>query len=342
MSLDYRKEILDLPRAVRETLEKGRPEYGPVLRRTRWGELPIYFIGAGQGCAVARFAAHAFESLLEWPCIVRTPADFTAYAAASLRPRTIAILISGGPMDADLLEAAKVVRGRNGTALALVAKPEDPLAQATDGVFLVRAGEEPGGGIRLPLCQQAAIGYIALLAAQTLKRHRPQFDSLEGEFGKIPDHIEWAFGQLTQGVSSLASELARAKSLTLLAGGAYESTALLAAALLRSLAGIHAAPANASEMLMPQGRPFIREETLLVLSGSHCRVKKQVHRIVEAAQRAGTNIFALTDGSDAELTRRSALSLLLPPLHEITSATLAHALLAWTAYHAGRPGPHKS
>jgi DNA-binding MurR/RpiR family transcriptional regulator len=313
----------------------GRPEYDQLVRRVRWGEWPIYFLGSGGGFPVAHFAAHAVESLLEGPCIVRTPADFTA-GAGVIRPRTVAMLISSGQESPDLLEAAKVLRTRNGTVLALVSKPDEPLAQAAAVAFLVHTGEE-SGAICSPICQQAALGCIALLAAKALKRPRPQFLSLEDEMAKLPEHLEWALVQLTKGVRALAAELGRAKSLTLLAGGSYHSTAMLAASHLRKLAGIRAAAQNAAEMALPQGAAFGRDETLLVLSGSRCRVKKQVHAMVETAKRAGTCIFSLTDGNDPEVTRRSALSLLLPPLHEVTGATLAHAIMAWTAYHAGRP-----
>jgi fructoselysine-6-P-deglycase FrlB-like protein len=339
--MDIRKGILDIPRAVQETLEKGRPEYDSLVRRIRWGELPIYFVGVGEGFAIAHFAAMAFESLLEWPCVLRTPGDFTAYAAASVRPRAIAILFSSGQGNPDLLEVARLMRARNGTALALVAKPEDPLAKATDGVFLVRAGEERGDEIRRPICQQAACGCIALLAAKALKRHRSQHASLEEEFAKLPAHLEWALSQLGDGVQALASELARAQSLTLLAGGSYYSTAVRAASFLRKVAGTPAAAVNAAEIEPSQASAFDRDGALLVLSGSRCRVKKQVHGIVEAAKRSGAAIFSITDANEPELARRSVLSLLLPVLHEITGATLAHALMVWMAYHAARPATRK-
>jgi fructoselysine-6-P-deglycase FrlB-like protein len=339
--MDFRKGILDVSHAVQQTLEKGRPEYDASLRRIRWGELPIYCVGAGHGYAVAHFAASAFETLLEWPCGVRAVADFAAYSAASVRPRTIALLISSGEESPDLLAAAKLTRARSGIALVMTPRPEDPLAGTADGVFLVRAGEERGGEIRLPICQQAACGSIALLAAKALKRHRPQHDSLEEEFTRLPAHLDWALSQLGEGVRSLASELARAKSLAILAGGSYYSTALLAVSLLRKLAGIRAVAINAAEMASPQTMPFDRDESLLVLSGSRCGVKRHVHAIVEAAKRVGASVLSISDANEPELARRSALSLLLPVLNEITGATLAHALMAWTAYHAGLPGPRK-
>jgi len=335
---DYRKEILDLPRAVRDTLEQGRANYDALVRGTRWGELPIYFVAWGRSLPVAHFAACVFETLLDWPCLVRTPADFTAYSAPGIRPRNIVFLISDGQDSPEALEAAKATRARHGIVLALAAQPEEPLAQAADGALLVRAGEEHGG-VRLPVCQQVAVGLMALLAARALKRRRPQYDSLEEEYSKLPDHAAWAFSQLTEGVIALASELTRARTLTLLAGGCYFPTAIAAGGLLKRLAGVRVETLNATEA---QPARFGRDEIILVLSGSRCRVKKQIHSVVEVAKRAGTNILSLTDANDPEVTRRSALSLHLPPLHEITGATLAHAVLAWLAYHAARSAARKA
>jgi hypothetical protein len=47
-------------------------------------------------------------------------------------------------------------------------------------------------------------------------------------------------------------------------------------------------------------------------------------------------VLTLTDGNDSEVARQSAMTLLLPPLDEITGAVLAHAVMAWTVYEASR------
>ncbi len=333
---NIKKEILDLPRAIRETLEMGRTEFDAVLRRARWGESPIYFLGSGASLPVARFAAGAFESLLGWPCVVRPAAELGAGFLATVGPRRIFFLVSDGSSSSELLEVAKAARDRSGTVLAFVASPEDALVPAVDGVLVVRGGGEPGG-VRLPVCLQAAAGYAALLAARAIKRPRPQFDSLEREFAELPGQIEWAFSQHEEGVHSLAMELARAKKLVILAGGGYHPVAVSAVAFLDKLAGIAADTINASEPREAEEAAFRRDMALLVLTGARCGAKKQVHSITQTVKRAGAKIYSLTDGNDSETSRRSALALLLPALDEITGATLAHAIMAWMAYHASRP-----
>jgi glucosamine 6-phosphate synthetase-like amidotransferase/phosphosugar isomerase protein len=76
--LEARQHFTNLPRTLRETLEKGRPQWEEVVRRTRWGAVPIHIVGSGVSFAAGLAGALAFESLLGWPAVVRTPEEFLA------------------------------------------------------------------------------------------------------------------------------------------------------------------------------------------------------------------------------------------------------------------------
>ena len=328
-----KKELSELPYALRETLEKGRAEYDNLVRRTAWGDPPVYFVGTGPSFSVARYAAEVFESLLGWPCTARRATELSADALTTVQPRSVFLFVSDGTESPEIFEAANAVRKRNGIVLALVASLEVPLATSADGVFLVHTGAERGHA-RLTICMQAAAGYIALLAAKAFKRNRPLFTTLEREFRDLPGHVNWALTQLREAVRALASELTRAKDLTILAGGSYSASAASAAALLRDVADIHSQELNSEATLTREGLPCGRNATLLVLTGSRCRAQKQVQRIFEWAKRKGARILSVTDGNDSILARQSTLALLLPPMSEPTGAILAHAVLAWAAYEA--------
>jgi len=335
MKPTLKKEILDLPRVLRETLDKGRKDYDAVLRRTPWDEIPITFVGSEQSLPLAEYMAGGFESLLEWPCVVRTASEVVGDPGAKVRPKNIYFLISEGNEPSELVNVALAVRARKGFALALVVTKEDSLVQAVDGTFVVRSGGALGN-IHLSICAQTVAGYIALMAARALKRPRPRFDALEKEFGELPSHLEWAFSQHGEGVRSLATGLARARNLTLVAGGSYHFAAVSAAALLSQFAGIAARVRRVADVPATPEAPFEQDSAILVLTGARSRMKKQTHAVVKAARRAGAKVFSLTDGNDPEISRHSAMTLLLPPLDEITGATLAHAVLAWTTYEASR------
>ncbi len=62
--MDVRHQIRSMPHALQETLEKGRPEYDEVVRRTRWSDGPLFIVGGGSSYPAALLGAYAFEELL--------------------------------------------------------------------------------------------------------------------------------------------------------------------------------------------------------------------------------------------------------------------------------------
>jgi glucosamine--fructose-6-phosphate aminotransferase (isomerizing) len=334
--LDLKAEILDIPRALRETLEKGRPEYDALVRRTRWGDGPIYIVGSGPPLVAGLTAAYAFESLLGWPALVREAAVFQAYAAPGLRPRSVLLAISGSGEESELMEVAEVARARGATVLVLASNTQSRLAQMADGVFLVRAGEESGAGAKLAVCQQAAASYLGLVAARALKRQQPSLAAMEADFEKLPAHVEWVLTQLRDAAQSFAAELRGWRSLSAVGGGFYHPAALEWAWRVRKLTGIDARGFEVAEFLHGPLASLEREATVVVISGSRCRAKKHINQLVARLKKVKLRVFSVTDGNDPEVSRHSELAVLLPLLSEAAGATLALALLDWVAYQAAR------
>jgi fructoselysine-6-P-deglycase FrlB-like protein len=331
-----RQEILDLPRSLRETLEKGRPEYEAVVRQTRWRDGPVYLVGSGPSHAVALSGARAFEALLGWPALHHTPEAFEAYVLAALRPRSVLLLISPSGEEEGILSVAQAAESRGATVLALTTKPESPLARCAEGLLLVRRFDQQEAGLMSLVCQQAAVSYLALIAAQTLKRPQALQQVAAAEFGKLPDHVEWVLTQLADVARSWASELKEARALDLVGAGFYYPTALLAAFLLRKLTGIRAQAWEAGEFIAGGAERLERDSLVVCLSGSRCRLKKVVHQAAALAKTRGARIISVTDANDRELSARSAVSVLLPSLTEVAGAPLTSALLEWVIYQAAR------
>ena len=334
--MDFKQEILEMPRVLREMLEKGRPEYEALVRKTRWGDGPIYVIGSGACAPVGLTAAYAFEGLLGWPVVARPAKVFATYGAALLRPRSILLVLSEAEESEETLETARLARSRGATVLALSRDPMSPLAQMADGVFLLRLGEEAGAGVKGLISAQAALGYISLVAARSLKRHHPQLDVLEQEFEKLPGHMEWVLSQMPDAVRSLASELKGLPRLRLVGAGFYHAAALEAAFLMTRLAGLEAEGFESSEVRSGVLPVLEREAVVVFLSGSRCRLKREVHQAAAQAKIAAARIISVTDGNDRELADRSALAVLLPILTEMVGSTLALTLLAWVAAQVAR------
>jgi glucosamine--fructose-6-phosphate aminotransferase (isomerizing) len=348
-NMDFKQPKLDTPGALRETLEKGRPEFESLIRRVRWDEEPVFMVGTGSSFPCALTGALAFGTLLGWKVIAQTAIEFKAHTLPLLRPRSVVVAISNSGKSSETLEAASAARAKGTVVLALTNDAASELAKMADLAFLLRAGktdESTGRGatsLGAVLCQQAAIGYIGLVAAQTLKRHHPQFDVLEEEFAKLPALVEWIQSQMLNAVRALASEVKGSPNLSIVGGGFYHPVALQAVLLLKELlkefspvqvAGIEPMGFDKASL-----HPAQKGAAVLFLSGSHFRSKKNLHALARSVKKAGMKIFSVTDHNDRELSASSTFSLLLPELTEMVGSMLALALIQSVAVHVARdPG----
>jgi fructoselysine-6-P-deglycase FrlB-like protein len=329
--MDIRGEIRDAPRALSETLEKGRAEFDALARRTRWGDGPLYIIGSGSSYPAVLSGSCAFGLLLGWPAIASRAANFLAYSASLIRPRSVVLAVSLAGEADKTLEAGLQARSRGATLLALTASATSPLAESADGVFLVRPGDQGRTGLQVELCLFAATGFLAVVAAHALKRHHHKLDELEREFEKLPAHADWVLTRLPDAARSLASHLRDAVSLELIGGGLYYPAALQAAQTLDKLTPSHARAQEAVEF----GEAFEsgggENRPLLFLSGSRCRLKKEIHP--SASRWIGTraNLFAVTDVNDRELANSASLAVLLPELDEMTGSVMALLFVQYLA-----------
>lgn len=333
--MDARKEIRDVPRTLKEALDKGRPEFEAVVRRTRWGEGPLFLIGSGSSYFIALTGASAFEGLLGWPAIARRAEDFAAYSASLIRPRSVVLAISTAGDSPETLAAAREARSRGAALLALTAVATSPLAEMADGVFLVRSGEETGTGLGADFCLQAAMGYIGLVAARTLMRHHQKLDDLDREFEKLPDHAEGVLTRLSDALRSCAQELKSISNLRLVGGGFYYPAALHAAWDLKRLTSLEAGAYDVAEF-HAEATMLGAPNPVLFLSGSLCRLKKIIHHSAQKANAAGGKVYAITDANDRELAEAASLAVLLPALSEMTGSMLGLLFLQALACQISR------
>jgi DNA-binding MurR/RpiR family transcriptional regulator len=77
-------------------------------------------------------------------------------------------------------------------------------------------------------------------------------------------------------------------------------------------------------------------DTLLLVSGSHSKMKKVLHRSAAQARANGARVLSLTDGNDRDLAEGSDMGILLPELLEAPASTLALFMLEWLAMEALR------
>jgi glucosamine--fructose-6-phosphate aminotransferase (isomerizing) len=323
--METRAKILEIPRLLRETLDKGVREYETLIRHVRWGEAPIYICGCGASLPVAMAGAYLFEWLAGWPVLPRSAKVFEAYTLSALRPRSVVVVISASGEDPDALEVARVARSRGAVPLALTRSPDGPLARGCEGVFLTR-DEGTEDSAAAAVCQLAALCSIALIAARILK-HSSDGLEFEDELKRLPGQLEWSFAQLSDALRALAQELRAMEQFWLVGGGLYHPVVVRAARRLSAWGEIHGQGIEVSEFCSDTLLHLRRGEVAMFVSGSRLRIKRVVHQAAAQIKLKGARLITLTDTNDRELVDRSEMAILAPPLSEVGGSILALALL---------------
>ena len=332
--METRARILEIPRLLRETLEKGVREYETLIRHVRWGEAPIYICGCGASLPVAMAGAYLFEWLAGWPVLARSAKVFEAYTLSALRPRSVVVVISASGEDPEGLEVVRIARSRGAALLALTRNPDGPLARACEGVFLTR-DEGAEDSAAAAVCQLAALSSIALIAARVLK-HSSAGLEFEDELKRLPGQLEWSFTQLSDALRSLAQELRAMDRLWLVGGGLYHPVVVRGARRLSASGGIHGEGIEVSEFCSDPLFHLRRGDVAMFVSGSRLRIKREVHQAAAQIKLKGARLFTLTDTNDRELVDRSEMAILMPPLSEVGGSILALALLELLASQVAR------
>jgi glucosamine--fructose-6-phosphate aminotransferase (isomerizing) len=327
-NMETRAKIFEIPRLLRDTLEKGAREYETLIRGVRWGESPIYICGCGASLPLSPAGAYLFEWLTGWPALARSAGAFEAYSVLALRARSVVLVISAFGEDAESLETVRIARSRGAVPLALTRSADSPLAKACEGVFLTR-DEGAEDCAAAAVCQLAALSSIALTAARLLKRSNVGLDLLEEELRRLPEHMEWSFTQLRDALRSMAGELRALERFWLVGGGLYYPVVARMAWRFSTAGEIQGI--EASDFLAGHISNLRRGEAALFVSGSRLRAKRLLQLNAAQIQGQGGRLFSMTDTNDRELVNRSEMAVLLPALSEVGGSVLALTLLEFMA-----------
>ncbi len=324
--METRAKILELPRLLRDTLEKGVHEYEALIRRVRWGESPIYICGCGASLPLGAAGAYLFEWLAGWLALARSASVLEAYSILALRARSVVLVISATGEDAESLEVARLARSRGAVPLALTRQADSRLAKACEGVFLTRE-EGAEDSAAAAVCQLAALCSIALTAARLLKRPSTGLDALDDELKRLPEQMEWSFTQLGDALRSLAGELRALDRFWLVGGGLYHPVVERMAWRFGASGEMRGEGIDASNFLSGPLPHFRRGEAALFVSGSRLRARRPLHEAAAELKLKGGRLLSITDSNDRELVNHSDMAVLLAPASEVGGSLLALALL---------------
>src|SRR5262249_21961654 len=118
-------------------------------------------------------------------------------------------------------------------------------------------------------------------------------------------------------------ELNAAESIMVAGSGFYHAAALHSARLLRRFCGKEAMVVEPDHASGPVSDSRKSDAAVAVLSGSQCRLKRELHQFAASLRRSVPRILAITDGADRDLIDASSLAVLLPPSGEMTGCLLA-------------------
>ena len=334
--METRARILEIPRLLRDTLEKGGHEYETLVRRVRWGESPVYICGCGPSLPLGAAGAYLFEWLVGWPALARSAKVFEAYSVLALRARSVLLVISASGEDPESLETVHLARSRGAVPLALTRSADSPLAKACEGIFLTR-DEGAEDSAAAAVCQLAALCRIVLTAARLLKRSSAGLESLEDELKRLPEQMEWSFTQLRDALGSLEQELCAHERFWLVGAGLYHPVVERMAWRLGASGEIQGEGIEASSFLCGLLPNLRRGAAALFVSGSRLRAKRLVREAAAQFKVKGGKLFSITDTNDRELANRSEMAVLLPPASEAGGSVLALALLELMAASGVKP-----
>ena len=338
--MTFKKELLEIPDALRQILEEGRPLYDSLIRRVSWGEKPIYILGNGPSYAAALSGAWAFQSLLGVPAIVDRPEAFIAYGSRALAVHSLVLMIGGSDDCESTLAAAQRARSRGAVVWAITANPGGELAALADATLNNYAGEDKSDGSRSVFCRHAVMLFLAVAAAQVLKAPTALLKAQQEELEKLPAHVEWVLNQIPDAARALAKEIRILPQLSITGGGAFHPIALHSAERMRQSAAIAAQGSGLLDFQQSSPRIAPPSSGVLYLSSSRCKLKEQVYLSIHQERKEGNHrIFAITDGNDHKLSERADLAVLLPVLTEAGGALVTLAFLELVAGFAAQASP---
>ena len=324
--MDTRAKILEIPRLLRETLDKGLRDYEALIRRLRWGDAPIYICACGPSSPVGEAGAYLFEWVAGQPALARSAKVFEAYTVHTLRPRSVLLAISASGDDPDGLEVVRLARARGALPLAVTRSADGPLAKACEGAFLTR-DEGAEDSAATAVCQLAALSSMAMIAARLLKHSVAGLELIEDELKRLPEQLEWSFTQLSDALRSLGQELRAVDGFWLVGGGLYHPVVVRAARRLSAFGGTHSEGIEISQFCSGPLPNLRRGEVAMFVSGSRLRIKREVHHAAAQIKIKGVRLISMTDSNDRELVDRSQMAILVPPLSEVGGSMLALMLL---------------
>ena len=238
------KEIREQPRALRETLQTEADNLRQIAHQLGGRIERVVLVGCGDPYFISWGAAYPLESLAGLLAIPVEGLEFRLHRSWLADERTLLIAISSSGKTIQVVESARLARGRGSPVLAVTNSPGSPVTEEADFTIITRAGPSYSFPTKTTLAALAVLTALALeLAAVRGRIGDQERERLWAELSAtFPDMVEEMLGTEAQ-MKALAERFGEGERFVFVGSGAGFATALIGAAKIcetcRTLAEAH-------------------------------------------------------------------------------------------------------
>jgi glucosamine--fructose-6-phosphate aminotransferase (isomerizing) len=186
VAMTLRKEILEQPQVLRRLLDEGEPRAHEIAHAIQARDVDYIFLTArGTSDNAGLYAKYLWGAMNRLPIALAAPSLFSIYHQPPRLDNALVVGISQSGQSPDIVNVVREGRRQGAPTLAIVNKPESPLAESSEFVLDVRAGEEQA--VAATKSYTAQLMAIAMLAA-ALADDAEAMEALHG----VPDLVEQA------------------------------------------------------------------------------------------------------------------------------------------------------
>jgi len=296
------KEIAEQPVVLADALRRYSAEDGTL-------NLPeaLDFTGIDRvilvACGTASYACHVAKYWLEQIAGIAAEIDIASefrYREPVLSERSMAVFVSQSGETADTLAALRYAKGKVGKVVSVVNVPTSSIARESDLALPIHAGVEVGvASTKAFTCQLGVLALMALKAARDRGRLdaaglAAQLDDLR----RMPGLLNAALA-ISEPVTRVADELARARDIIFLGRGAMYPMALEGALKLKEISYIHAEGYASGELKHGPIALIDDQVPVIVMAPRDALFEKTVSNMQEVMARSG-KVLLLSDAQGLE------------------------------------------
>ena len=334
------KEIAEQPNVLQTLLSAylssdGKTIALPASLPDFTGIERVTMVACGTAFYACLTAKYWFEKLARIPVEVDIASEFR-YREPPVTAGTMALFVSQSGETADTLAALRYCRGKADHIVSVTNVAQSSIARESDLTLPIYAGVEIGvASTKAFTCQLTVLLIMALSAAQQRgKLDAQDSKQLLANLQGLPGIFNAAMANTPQ-ITSVASEVAKARDVLFLGRDFMYPLALEGALKLKEISYIHA-EAYASGELKHGPIALVDEQVpVVVLAPSDGLFDKSVSNMQEVMAR-GAKVILITDAQGAAAAgKNTAYQIILPQVDPILTPILYALPVQLMAYHTG-------